>query len=220
MYFDTPAEFKLAGDSGAIEGYASVFGNVDRGGDVILPGAFQKFSKTRDDKVLLLYQHDPRSPIGKADVAQDSTGLHFKARLVLSDPTAKRAYNHMKEGLLDGMSIGYDVLPGGAKYKDDRRELTAIHLHEISAVTWGMNPLAHVDVVKSAMDCADVRELEQLVREQLGLSSRKAKAVASRCWPLVADREDRDNDREDRGAESLGALAAELQKLNSFLTKG
>lgn len=220
QYLDCPAEFKLAGDAGLVEGYASVFGNVDRGGDVVVPGAFREFSRTRDGKTLVLYQHDPRSPIGKADVVQDSTGLHFRAQLAMSDATARRALSHMKEGLLDGMSIGYDVLPGGAQYKGERRELSALHLYEISAVTWGMNPLARVETVKSAIDCIDVREFEQLLRERLGLSSRKAKAAANRCWPIVSDREDRDPAREERVAEVLSGMAAELQKLNAFLTKG
>ena len=36
-------EWKAAqGSSGELEGYVSVFGNLDRGGDVVLPGAFRK----------------------------------------------------------------------------------------------------------------------------------------------------------------------------------
>lgn len=220
-FLDSPAELKLSGDSGAIEGYASIFGNLDRGGDVVLPGAFQKFSRTRDGKVLMLYQHRADAPIGKADVSQDSRGLHFRAQLVLEDPTAKRAYNHMRAGLLDGMSIGYDVLPGGAAFKGDRRELSALHLVELSAVTFGMNPEARVEVVKSASECADVRELEHLIRERLGVSARKAKVAANKWWPILTDRDGRDDDREDRGAEEgIAQMAADLRALNSILTKG
>jgi HK97 family phage prohead protease len=222
-FLDSPTEFKFAGDAGLVEGYASIFGNRDLGGDVVMPGAFQKFTRTRDGKTLMLYQHDQRSPIGKADVSPDSAGLHFKAQLVLADPTAKRAYTHMREGLLDGMSIGYEVLPGGSEYKGDRRELTALHLFEISAVTFGMNPLAHVETVKSAADCADVRELERLLREapQFQFSSRKAKAAANALWPLIGDRDGRDDAREEREAEEkLTAIVARLHSLNSILTKG
>ena len=220
-FLDSPAELKFSGDSGAVEGYASVFGNTDSGGDVVLPGAFQKIQRQRDGKVLMLYQHRSDAPIGKADVSQDSRGLHFKAQLVLEDPTAKRAYNHMRAGLLDGMSVGYDVLPGGSSFKGDRRELSALHLIEISAVTWGMNPEARVEVVKSASDCADVRELEHLIRERLGVSARKAKAAANKWWPILSERDANEDDREDRGAgDRIAQMAADLQAINSILTKG
>lgn len=220
-YLASPAEFKFAGDSGVVEGYASVFNNTDLGGDVVLPGAYKQFSRTRDGKVLMLYQHDPRSPIGKADTSQDTHGLHFRAQLVLDDPTAKRAYNHMRAGLLDGVSVGYSVLSGGAAHKADHRELSALHLHEISAVTFPMNPAATIETVKSAMDCGDVRELEQLMRDALGLSARKASAFATRCWPILRDRDGRDDDREDREAvqAKVAQIAADVQSFNSILRK-
>jgi HK97 family phage prohead protease len=219
-YLAAPTEFKFTGDAGLVEGYASVFGNQDLGGDVVLPGAYKAFTRTRDGKVLMLYQHDSHSPIGKADVTQDAHGLHFRAQLVLDDPTAKRAYGHMRNGLLDGMSVGYSVLPNGSAYKGDRRELSALHLHEISVVTFPMNPAATVETVKSAMDCGDVRELEKWFRE-LGVSARKASACATRCWPILSDREGREGDREDREAEAkVAQIIADLQSLNSILTKG
>src|SRR5258706_2061380 len=219
-FLDSPAEFKFIGEAGAVEGYASVFNNVDHGGDVVLPGAFQKVSTTRDGLVLMLYQHDPRSPIGKASVSEDSKGLHFKAQLMLDDPTAKRAYNHMRGGLLDGMSIGYDVLPGGAALKGAHRELSALHLFEISAVTFGMNPLARVEAVKTALDCDSPRDLERLLREvpQFQLSSRKAKAAANALWPILTAREVREDARDERGVkEAVIEFAATLDQLSHGL---
>ena len=213
QFLNSPAEFKVAGNAGVVEGYAAVFGNVDRGGDVIAPGAFQKFSTTRDRKTLVLYQHRPDAPIGKADVSQDAHGLHFRAQLVLDDPVAKRAYEHMKAGLLDGMSIGYDILPNGSQWKGDHRELTALHLLEISAVTFGMNPLAGVETVK----CKSLRELEQVLREvpEFQLSSRKAKAAANALWPILAAREVQEDVRDER--DPVAKFAESLDHLNSFL---
>ena len=127
----------------------------------------------------------------------------------------------MKGGLLDGMSIGYEILSGGASFKGDYRELSALKLFEVSIATWPMNTEARVDTVKSAMDCGDVRELEQLMRERLGFSTRRAKAAATRCWPLLSEREARDDDREDREAEAkVAQIIADLKSLNSLLTKG
>src|ERR1017187_1776130 len=207
-HLDSPAEFKFAGKAGSFEGYAAVFGNLDSGGDVILPGAFQEFAKTRDGKTIVLYQHSMRDPIGKASVSQDSHGLAFKAELALEDPTAKKAYGLMRDGIIDSMSVGYDVLAGGEQFKQDRRELSRLKLFEISPVTWGMNELARIETVKSAMDCAHPRELEHLLRDSLFLSSRKAKAAANALWPLLSDRDDQADDRDDRKSVTLGELTA------------
>ena len=50
--------------NGTIEGYAAIFGEPDRGGDVIAPGAFTNSLAARAASVKLLWQHDPAQPIG------------------------------------------------------------------------------------------------------------------------------------------------------------
>lgn len=50
-----------------IEGYASVFGERDQGGDVVLPGAYTASLAAMGRsgrRVKMLWQHDPREPIG------------------------------------------------------------------------------------------------------------------------------------------------------------
>lgn len=217
---DAPAQFKFAGKAGSFEGYAAIFGNVDSGGDVILEGAFQEFSKTRDGKTLVLYQHSIRDPIGKAVTSQDSKGLHFRAELALEDPTAKKAYTLMREGIIDCMSIGFDVLPGGAQSKPGRRELSRLKLFEISPVVWGMNTLARIETVKSALDCKHKRALEDLLRESLLLPQRKATAAASVLWPLLMYGDDLADSRDDRkpvNPGELAALARDLDQLTNLL---
>src|SRR4051812_27492289 len=110
-----PASIKAVSAAGVITGYASIFGNVDLGGDIIQgPEPFKEIVRTADGKVLHLYAHDSYGftpsaglPIGKADVEQDEKGLYFESQLLMADPFVKdRIYPHMKEGTLDGMSIG------------------------------------------------------------------------------------------------------------------
>lgn len=210
---DTPTEFKLANALGGFEGYAAIFGNVDQGGDVIVQGAFREFVKTRDGKVLILYQHSVRDPIGKAIVSQDTRGLHVRGELALEDPTASKAYGLMKSGILDAMSIGYQVLPGGAEQDKSVRKLTGLKLYEVSLVTWGLNEQARVETVKSALDCQHPRELEHLLRDALQLSSRKAKAASNALWPILnTERDVQEGDRDDR------AIAAYVSQLNSITT--
>lgn len=174
-------EFKAVGDSGSFTGYAAIFGNIDHGGDIIERGAFKEIMKRRNGKVVILSQHNMRDPIGVAEVEQDDKGLKFDGQLILEAPSARRDYALMKGGALDGMSIGYDILAGGAEMlKSGVRQLKGLRLHEISPVTFGMNPLAGVDAVKAAG--GTIREFEAFLRDVAGLTQSEAKAIASGGW--------------------------------------
>ncbi len=69
-------------DGRMIEGYASVFGAVDQGGDVVEPGAYQASLDrlaSSGRRVKMLWQHDPTQPIGVWDeVREDGRGLYVK----------------------------------------------------------------------------------------------------------------------------------------------
>jgi HK97 family phage prohead protease len=176
-------ETKAFGDgTGAFEGYASIFGNIDQGGDIVERGAFKDIVKGRDGRVKVLYQHNMRDPIGVAEVAQDDKGLKFTGQLILESASARGAYALMKGGALDGMSIGFDVLPGGAEImKSGVRKLTALKLWEISPVTFGMNGLAGIDSVKSAGQITTEREFESFLRDA-GFSKSQALQLVSGGW--------------------------------------
>ena len=180
--FSAPVEYELKafGDTGSFEGYASIFGNVDLGGDVVERGAFKEIMKGRNGMVKVLNQHRQTDPIGCAEVEQDGKGLHFRGSLILEASSARSAYALMKGGAIDGMSIGYDVLPGGAEtLASGVRSLKALKLWEISPVTFGMNPLAGVDAVKAARDIVTIRGFEDWLRDAGGYSNAQAKALAS-----------------------------------------
>ncbi|MCR4331302.1 MAG: HK97 family phage prohead protease, partial [Sulfuricaulis sp.] len=101
------------------------------------------------------------------------------------------AYALMKGGALDGMSIGYDVLQGGAKILESGiRILTGLKLWEISPVTFGMNPLAGIDGVKNAGNITNIREFEDFLRESGGFSKAQAVAIAGRGWNGLQSRRD------------------------------
>lgn len=178
-HFAAPVQFK-ADAGGTFEGYASIFGNVDLGGDVIQVGAFKEIATGRDGRVKVLYQHNMRDPIGTATVSQDSKGLSFHGQLVLEAPSGLAAHALMKAGALDGMSIGYDVLPGGSEFLNSGvRSLKALKLWEISPVTFGMNPAAGIDSVKTLPDRpTTTREFEAVLRE-LGFTRKEAVRIAS-----------------------------------------
>jgi uncharacterized protein len=194
-HLNVPCEFKAAGDAGSFDGYASIFGNVDLGGDVIERGAFKEVVKNREGKTVILWQHSQRDPIGVASVKEDDTGLHFSGQLVLEDPTARKAYAHMKAGSVSGMSIGYDVLAGGAEIlRSGIRKLTALKLWEISPVTFGMNPLAGVDAVKRAGQITTIREFEDFLRDAGEFSKAQATAIAAGGFKALQHRRESGTD--------------------------
>ena len=75
---------------GRFAGYASVFGRLDDGGDIVMPGAFRKSLGLRGrHRVKMLFQHDPKEPVGVWDVArEDGYGLWVEGRLVPGVPRA------------------------------------------------------------------------------------------------------------------------------------
>lgn len=214
-----PVEIKSVSDKGLVEGYASVFGNVDLGGDVISKDApFKEYVKNAEGKVLHLFQHDSAGytpsaglPIGLAEVEQNSKGLKFASQLVLDDPFVKeRVLPHFKARTLTGMSIGYDVMPGGAKVLESGvRELNALKLWEISSVTFGMNPKASMDSVKGLTHVKTIRELEDQLRDVVGLSRAEAKRHASAIWSTLSTERDARGNADDN--------AATIDSMTSFL---
>ena len=98
-------------DGTRIEGYASVFGVRDRGGDVVMPGAYAASlarMAAAGRRVKLLWQHDAAQPIGVWDeVREDGRGLWVKGRLLPEVARAREAAALVAAGAIDGLSIGY-----------------------------------------------------------------------------------------------------------------
>ena len=207
-FLNVPIETKSFGDTGTFEGYAAIFGNVDLGGDVIERGAFKEIVKDRNGMVKILNQHNSRDPIGVAEVKQDDKGLSFAGKLVLESSSARNAYALMKAGVLDGMSIGYDVLEGGAKILESGiRQLKALKLWEVSPVTFGMNVLAGIDSVKSSPQFDTIRECETWLRDELGFTNSAAKDFVVRFKKvLVRDEPPRDEASAKQVLDYLSSL--------------
>ena len=137
--------------TGVFEGYASLFGVADLGGDVVLAGAFRDSLRKRGaDRVKMLWQHDPAEPIGAwLSVEEDTRGLKVKGRLNLDVSRAREILALMREGQVDGLSIGFRTLRATQDRKTGLRHLQKLDLWEISLVTFPMLPQARVTQVKS-----------------------------------------------------------------------
>ena len=141
----------VSGD-GSFSGYASLFGAVDLGRDVIEPGAFAASLKRRGaSDVRMLYQHDPDQPIGRwLSIREDQRGLHVEGKLALGVARAREVHELMKSGALDGLSIGFQTLRARTEAKAGVRRILSADLWEISVVTFPMQPGARVTAVKAA----------------------------------------------------------------------
>jgi HK97 family phage prohead protease len=137
-------------DSGSFTGWASTYGNVDAGGDKVMPGAFAG-SLRKSDRVRLLLNHDPDKLVGWGTMEDRPEGLLLRGQLDLLDPSGLGKYVHHKmlTGELSALSIGYSVDRGGARINDEGvRELTSLKLWEVSIVAFPMNELAAISAVK------------------------------------------------------------------------
>lgn len=211
----TAAEFKFASTettTGEFEGYASVFGNVDLGGDVVERGAFvDTLAQKKPSEIAMLFQHNAMGfPIGDwLDMRENDRGLVVRGQLDLTDPDGARAHNAMVKGRIKGLSIGYRIKPGGAEWdKSGRvRRIKSADLHEVSVVTFPMNPRAQVARVKSiAADQPAERLVEEALRDA-GYSRKDSETLIARIKAKTG--------RGDPGAEAV--TAAELQRLVSIL---
>ncbi|WP_262694469.1 HK97 family phage prohead protease [Kordiimonas aquimaris] len=186
---DLPLEVKAGGMPGEFEGYGAVFGNVDRDGDVVTKGAFASSLKER--LPALLWQHNPKQPIGRFDVVrEDAKGLFVKGRLSQTGKGAE-AYELLKMGALNGLSIGFVTKEAQRSSASGARQITRADLMEVSLVTFPANELARVQTVKqkepalnSQTDIEDPsirdpRSFERFLREN-GFSRSRAKAITAK----------------------------------------
>ncbi|TCT07632.1 HK97 family phage prohead protease [Aquabacter spiritensis] len=147
----------LAGFSGAqdgrIEGYACLFETVDLGRDVVARGAFSASLAARGAAgVRLLYQHDPAEPIGVwTHLAEDGRGLYVRGRLLLDVTRGREVMSLVRDGALDGLSIGFKAVQARTDPRSRVRRLLRIDLWEVSIVTFPMQPDARIAPAFSAL---------------------------------------------------------------------
>jgi len=157
-------------DGRTVEGYAAAFGNIDLGSDIIHPGAFSKTLAERGGKVRFLWQHDTHEPIGKPiEMHEDDNGLFMKA--IISDTTRGRdALALLKDNAINGLSIGYDAIPGGTDFSKNTggetvRNLRELRLWEVSLVSMPMNENATITALKEDNKSINLTERVDSVRD-------------------------------------------------------
>lgn len=154
----------IDGDAGIVENIITVFGVLDKGNDISLPGSFSKTIVERGLKVLVLDQHRTDSTlnivgkplslreIGRAELPlsiqkaypEATGGVLATTQFFMDTPEGAGVFARIKAGGLREWSYGYDVIQQEYKTVDWRGEpvqarmLQQVRLYEYSPVLWGM----------------------------------------------------------------------------------
>jgi Escherichia/Staphylococcus phage prohead protease len=170
---DFPLTIKAADDQqGVIEAIVSVTGNVDRGGDRVMPGFFAK--SLRKKLPAGVWSHDWTKPIAKTLSAEEwragdprlpdsirGYGAYVvKAQFVLGVQAGREAYELIKARVIDEFSIGFVTVKHEFNQSTQTRDLLEGEWFEWSPVLRGMNPETQVIRVKSEQDKLALAQFE------------------------------------------------------------
>jgi Escherichia/Staphylococcus phage prohead protease len=152
-------ELKELSDAGDFTGYASIYGNIDNGNDVVEPGAFDKSIAEYGNKIRLMDGHKVR--IGVATISSDSIGLKTVGKINTKKQSGAEALSDLRfyrdNGFPMGMSIGYQTLKADLPHqtKDGARHLKELRAWEATITEFPMNEKAQVTSVKAMRQLID-----------------------------------------------------------------
>jgi hypothetical protein len=129
----------------------------------------------------MLYQHFAHEPLGIWEIIrEDARGLYVKGRLVLDVRRAREVRSLIRDGALNGLSIGFRTLR--ATREAGHRVLNEIELWEISVVTFPLLAGSRVTAIgaKGTSLASELRQAADSLRIQTNLSSPASAAPAAR----------------------------------------
>lgn len=152
IFFETKI---MADDAGAISGIGWKFGQPDRIGDEIEPGAFAKAAFP----LPMLFGHDFNDPVGTWETGTEKGGAwHLSGKLLVGEVArAREVAALVKAGAVRGLSIGFRTVKAAAR-SGGGRIIKAIELFEVSLVTVPMHPGARVTSAKSAVQALAIAD--------------------------------------------------------------
>lgn len=207
-HLDIPFKIKAVSEDGLFSGYGSVFGVVDSYKEVVMPGAFSESLQGRVPA--LLWQHRSGEPIGVYTVVkEDNVGLYVEGKLALKTTRGAEAYELLKMGALNGLSIGFVTREDSYDKVSGVRTLKKVDLWEVSLVTFPANDASRVSNVKAVDSIKTLSDAEAYLRDAGGLSRREALALVARIKSL--------HGRSD--SDELGELAALMQRNTSLFSQ-
>ncbi len=174
---------------GSFSGYASLFGVVDLGNDVMDAGAFTRSLERRHASgIRMLWQHEASEPIGIwTTIREDAQGLYVEGRLAKGVARARETFELMRSKAVDGLSVGFRTMKARKDARTGIRHITEADLWEISVVTFPMQPAARIGQVKSGT-LPTIREFERWLTRDAGLSRQEARTVIAKGFATLAQK--------------------------------
>jgi HK97 family phage prohead protease len=212
-------QFKFAGDTGTFTGYASTFGVIDQGGDIVVKGAYAKTLAQRGAQGIKLLIDHCGLPAGMwLDLREDDVGLVGTGKLLKGFPRMDEIHALMEIGAVDGLSIGYRVVNSARDASNGARLLQEIDLREISIVTFPMNETSLIASVKGELPTE--REFERWLTQDAGFSRSQARTIITsgfKALPNAKPGAGEEGGDASRDAFDWAAIAAGLEGLRSTL---
>jgi HK97 family phage prohead protease len=158
-----------------VTGLASTW-DIDRAGDVVLPGAYSRWLdewKSSGRSIPLLDNHryeSTESALGTLTDAEETTKGLKAEFLVIDGPRGDHLLNQIKIRAVNSFSIGYRARRHRAPTDSERkmgvrRVLEDVDLHEISAVLFPENQYAMIEGIKNRLPEMPADELGSLYQE-------------------------------------------------------
>lgn len=155
---------ELKDDDGdlTLRGYASTFGNMDRGKDIMVKGCFKKSLKNNKGKWPLLLNHKAENTVGmNVKAKEDANGLLIESKIYYNEnavPESEKAVKLIKNAMRYehpmGLSIGGIIKDMkfimGGKGEESYFEIKEFDIIEHSITSTPMNPKAEITALKSS----------------------------------------------------------------------
>lgn len=217
-------------ESRIISGYAAIFGNKDKAGDILLRGCFSKSIRERgpesgaNDKIIFLWMHDMSEPIGLPTILrEDEKGLYFEARIDEIE-LGDRAITQLESGTLNQFSIGYEYVWENCEWDYEKEALIVreVKLYEISVVSIGCNGETEYLGLKSIEDCEKAyKELDEevsLLCKNMSLSKQcKLQKIIAKAMSLASFRPENATNTPPLGTEADNEKGGEKKELYKML---
>ncbi len=225
--FSGAIETKTDKPKGWFRAYASTFGNVDLGNDVVLPGAFDRTiaeHKTAGSMPAGYYEHNKLEPIMDwLSMEVDTKGLIMEGQLWVDSnvPRADQAHKMLhSKAPGKGFSIGFGhyAPPKTVTVEQKaRRGLVSLRVDEVSATGKPMNQQASLVSIKSLLEekkIITVRDAEEWLRDAVNLSATEAKTLIA----AIRSSKDPERDAQDNQRKVLDDAMSKIKSLRKSLT--
>ena len=178
---------------GIISAYITTWGNEDLVGDVIAPGAADKFlatfNKQEAPTLKMLFEHKYDEIIGHwSSFEVDDKGLLATGELYKGVSRADDVRVYLEKGAVGSVSIGFMSQDYEEIEETGGRLFNHIDIFETSVVIAPANPEAKIVSAKNAEGQIDIRKLESTLRDA-GFSRNMAKKFISAGKQSLRDEE-------------------------------